>query len=304
MGSSDREPKAIEIITRIPRLPSRPEDAHKGMFGHALLVGGVHGMTGAVTIAGLAALRVGAGLVTLAVPMSGQPIVAAANPCAMTLGLAEDGDGRLIPPALALLQTRMRPGTILGIGPGLGRSQTSDEIAVTLFKSWTATALFDADALNALASSDVWRTMFTDEHAPVPFPRIMTPHPGEWSRLCGVPASDTDQQRDAAHRLAARLGVVIVLKGNRTLVTDGSKSYVNTTGNPSLAVGGSGDALSGIITGLVCQGLPAFQAAVLGVHLHGLAGDLAHRELGTPSTLATDLINSLPAAFRGLSRGS
>jgi len=129
-------------------------------------------------------------------------------------------------------------------------------------------------------------------------PRILTPHPGEWARLTNVKADEFDQQQQAAVELAKHTGMVIVLKSHQTLVTDGTSQYRNTTGNPSLAVGGSGDVLTGIIVAMVCQGLPAFQAASLAVYLHGLAGDLAHAHLGTPSTLGTDLIEFLPAAFR------
>ena len=290
----------LEVVDRIPRLPPRPREAHKGMFGHALLVGGSLGMSGAIAIAGAAALRGGAGLVTLAVPSGSQTIVAANQPCAMTVALPEDTHGCLAQPAGEWLRRRMRLGTVLGMGPGLGRSPASDAITAQLFESWEEAAVFDADALNALAESEVWLGMIAGARGPSARPRILTPHPGEWSRLSGVASSDREGQIAAAAALAAKAHVVIVLKGAATFVTDGRRGFVNRTGNPSMAVGGSGDALTGLITALLCQGLQSFDATVLGVALHGLAGDIAHRTLRTPSTLPTDWLHSLPAAFREL----
>jgi len=130
--------------------------------------------------------------------------------------------------------------------------------------------------------------------------RILTPHPGEWERLSGVKAKDRAGQIVAAHDFAARTKCIVLLKGNQSLITNGEESFTNATGNASMAVGGSGDCLTGIIAALICQGMNGMDAARLGAHLHGLAGDLAHEEIGTPSTLALDLIQFLPAAFRQL----
>ncbi len=275
---------SLQHIETIPRLPPRPENAHKGLYGHALLVGGSLGMTGAILLAGRAALRSGAGLVTLAVPAACQGIAASAIPSAMTLGLDEQMS-RLHDP-------RLKDCT-LAIGPGLGRTACSDRQVAELFVSWEGTAIFDADALNALASV-AWQDL-----KPLG-PRIVTPHPGEWSRLSGTTASDRTSQRLRAIEIARDTGVTICLKGHRTLVTDGRRVYENPTGNPSMAVGGNGDVLTGILTAIVCQKLAPFEATQLAVYLHGLSGDIAHQRLGTPSTLPEDLLEDLPKAFQML----
>lgn len=278
------------LVLSLPTLPKRKLDSHKGEFGHAFLIGGSIHMPGAITLATLAALRSGAGLTTLAAPQPTLHLALQANPCAMGLPLETTPDGFLTPPNLSKILAKFAPGCVLAIGPGLGREPSQDTIAIELFRQWPGTAVFDADALNALAA--IHSPLITN------FPRILTPHPGEFARLTKVPTSDPVGQQQAAIELAKSQNLVIVLKSHATLVTDGSSSYRNSTGNPSLAVGGSGDCLTGIITALVCQGLCPFDAAVLGVYLQGLAADIAHERLGTPSTLGTDLIDSLPAAFR------
>lgn len=287
-------------VDTLPRLPERPAESHKGMFGHALLVGGARGMTGAITLAGQAALRGGAGLVTLAMPAGCQGWVAPEIPCAMTLGLPETTSGRLSMDAWNPITEFASPGKVLGIGPGLGRCPESDALVAKLFQDWPGPAVFDADALQALAGAEVWRRSL-DPAASAPRlagPRVLTPHPGEWGRLSGAPPSDRAAQIDAAVTFARRLGTIIVLKGHGTIVTDGHRNFRNPTGNPSLAVGGSGDSLTGLIVALGCQQLSPWDASVLGVYLHGLAGDLAHEQLGTPSTLPSDWLQFLPHAFR------
>ena len=278
----------------LPILKTRPEEAHKGDFGHALLVGGGPGMSGAICLATLAALRCGAGRTTVAARSHTRQIVQTTTPCAMTMPLEEVSQGYLAESSAKILLGKYSPGTVLGIGPGLGRESSQDRMVVELFKSWPGTAVFDADALNAISESTFgWNSTATPCGS-----RILTPHPGEWARLSNIQADEPDEQRRLAVELAKRTQSIIVLKGHQTLVTDGQRQYRNTTGNPSLAVGGSGDVLTGMIVALVCQGLTAYDASVLAVYLHGLAGDIAHRQLGTPSTLGTDLIDALPAAFR------
>jgi NAD(P)H-hydrate epimerase len=271
----------MTLVETIPRLPPRPENAHKGLFGHALLAGGSRGMTGAIVLAGHGALRAGAGLVTIATPADCQDIVAASLPCAMTLELD-------LSRSVHDLQEH-----VLAIGPGLGQRAEIQAKVREWYAKWQGPAVFDADALNALATTD-WQTIRTRG------PRVLTPHPGEWSRLSGIPASERELQRDRAIEIARQNQLIIVLKGHQTLVTDGSRLFVNSTGNPSMAVGGSGDVLTGVLAGLICQKLTPFDAAVLAVYLHGRAGDIAHRDLGTPSTLPTDLLQRLPDAFRSL----
>lgn len=256
-----------------------------------MLVGGGPGMAGAITLATLAALRCGAGKTTVAARSHTRQIVQMATPCAMTMPLDEVAQGYLAESASRQIMKKYSLGTVLGIGPGLGTEPNQDRMVVELFKQWPGAAVFDADALNAL--SDLPKGW-----GPTAGPRVLTPHPGEWSRLSNAGADEPSKQEESAKEFAKQSGSIIVLKSHRTLVTDGLRHYRNTTGNPSLAVGGSGDVLTGMIVAMVCQGLEVFDAAVLAVYLHGLAGDIAHAELQTPSTLGTDLIDYLPAAFK------
>ena len=290
------------INQEIPRLPPRALDAHKGSFGHALLIGGATGMTGAISIAGIACLRIGAGLVTLGIPQCSHIVVASFDPNYMTLPLPCDSDGRLNSDAEIALSLLLNRASCVAIGPGLGRSDASDRVVASLFQNFEGPLLLDADGLNALSESKFWQEIVRGTIPPINRLRILTPHPGEWARLCGVSAKDRAGQVAAANDLAARTKCIVLLKGNQTLITNGKDSFINSTGNASMAVGGSGDCLTGILAALVCQGMDGMDAVRLGAHLHGLAGDLAHEELGTPSTLATDLIRYLPAAFRKLGR--
>jgi len=273
----------------LPILPPRRPDAHKGDFGTALIVGGSRGMAGAVALAGMAALRGGAGLVRLAVPNACLDTVAAFEPCYMTVPLPNDDDGRIAPNASPRLRELSDSATIVACGPGLGRSPGLDRIVAELYRNTAKPAVFDADALNALADQP-------DVLEQAGGPRILTPHPGEFARLIGKKL-DGDARADAAVALAARCRAVVVLKGHRTLIADGRRRAFNNTGNPGMATGGSGDVLTGLIAALACQGLEPFDAARLGVHLHGLAGDLAVDEVGQHALIAQDLIDFICEAF-------
>jgi NAD(P)H-hydrate epimerase len=273
----------------LPRLPPRKPDAHKGDFGLALVVGGSRGMAGAAALAGMAALRGGAGLVRLAVPDAVLETVAGFEPSYMTVPLAADGAGRIAAAAADRIVELAEPATAIACGPGLGRSADLNGLIAQLYQQIDKPMVFDADALNALSTQP-------DVLAHPGGPRVLTPHPGEFARLIGKKLA-ADASSDAAAQLAARCGVVIVLKGHRTLVTDGRCHAVNSTGNPGMATGGTGDVLTGLITALLCQRLVPLDAARLGVHLHGLAGDLAADKLGQVSLVARDLISFLPQAF-------
>ena len=275
----------------LPELPPRKPDAHKGDFGSALLVGGSRGMTGAISLAGMAALRGGAGLVKLAVPIASQDVVAGFEPSYMTVGLPADDGGRISLPARDLIAELVGKATAIGCGPGLGRSAELDELVAWMYTEIKQPAVFDADALNALASQ-------MELLAKPGGPRVITPHPGEFQRLIAAKSRlERNELEKAAVDLAARAGIVVLLKGHRTLVTDRRRHAHNTTGNPGMATGGTGDVLTGLITALLCQGLSAFDAARLGAHIHGLAGDLAAQELGEASLIASDLVKWLPTAF-------
>lgn len=280
----------------LPLLPVRRPDSHKGDYGRCLLIGGSRGMTGAITLAGVAALRSGAGLVQLAVPDTCQPIVAGYEPSCMTLALPSDEQGQIAHPAQSTLGPRLAWATVAAIGPGLGRSPDLDALVRWLYTTVAAPLVVDADALNALADQQ-------ELLVAAPGPRILTPHPGEFQRLvaaAGPFARAAAEPR--ARELAARVGGVVVLKGHRTYITDGSRAATNGTGNPGLATGGTGDVLTGVIAALLGQGLSPFDAAVLGAHVHGLAGDIAVAELGQVSLMASDLPRYLPAAFRTLTQ--
>ena len=283
-----------------PMLPERMSNAHKGSFGHAFLIGGATGMTGAIAIAGMACLRTGAGLVTLGIPACSQAVVASLDPNYMTLPLPCDSEGRLEAGATDKMSELLRSATCAAIGPGLGRSEHSDTLVADLFATHSGMLIIDADGLNALSVSNIWKRLVNGETSRDVAPRILTPHPGEWERLSGTPSSDRAGQIESAKRLATQSNCIILLKGHETFMTNGAESFINSTGNPSMAAGGNGDCLTGIIAALVCQGMSGMDAVRLGAHLHGLAGDLAHAELATPSTLATDLIRFLPQAFRDL----
>lgn len=280
----------------LPRLPPRALDAHKGTFGTALIVGGSRGMTGAVALAGMAALRGGAGLVRLAVAARCLDVVAGFEPSYMTAPLADDADGRIDASAYDRIAELAATATAVAIGPGLGRSEGLNRLVGRLFQELRNPMVVDADALNALSIAPEQLTRAGG-------PRILTPHPGEFARLSGRKLEGDDRQR-AAMELAARCGVVIVLKGPHTLVTNGRRQSHNTTGNPGMATGGSGDSLTGLITSLLCQGLDPYDAARLGVYLHGLAGDLAAKELGQVSLIASDLVRLLPKAFLAYQAGA
>jgi ADP-dependent NAD(P)H-hydrate dehydratase len=279
----------------LPNLPPRAPDSHKGDFGRALLVGGSRGMSGAVSLAGMAALRSGAGLVTLAVPDPILEVVAAFEPAYMTVPLACDRAGRIAWSATERVEELADAATSVGCGPGLGRSDPLTRLVQWIYQHVSRPLVVDADGLNALAAA-------SDGLSRPGGPRILTPHPGELRRLVGADhqGATTPQLREHAIRLAAEHQIVVVLKGHQTLITDGTRCSQNQTGNPGMATGGTGDVLTGVITALVGQGLEPFDAARLGAHVHGLAGDLAAAQLGQISMIASDLVNFLPAAFRSL----
>lgn len=252
-------------------------------------------MSGAIALAGMATLRSGAGLVRLAVPDVCLDVVAAFEPSYMTAALPSDGEGRIGLEAAARLKVLAASADCVACGPGLGQSAALSDLVVDLYSSLKKSLVLDADALNALASRP-------EVLAQPGGPRVLTPHPGEFRRLVGDAEGrlSPDELARQADGLAARCGIVIVLKGHRTLVTDGQRHARNDTGNPGMATGGSGDVLTGIITALICQKLPPAEAARLGVHIHGLAGDLAAESLGQISLIASDLVRFLPAAFQRL----
>ncbi len=251
-------------------------------------------MSGAACLSGLAALRGGAGLVAVAVPAGIQTIVAAAEPSYMTVSLTEDADGRISRLAAAEILSRAETATAVAIGPGWGKSADLRELAYIVYTQIERPLVVDADALNALAASPAGFPK-----APPGVPRILTPHPGEFARLRATETKLVQHDREAlAVDFARQHGVIVVLKGHGTVITDGEKVAINTTGNSGMATGGSGDVLTGLVAALLAQGMAPFCAAHLAVYLHGLAGDLAAADLSKPGLIASDLPRYLGKAWR------
>lgn len=274
----------------LPRLPTRVADSHKGDYGHALLIGGSRGMSGAIALTGMASLRTGAGLVSVVAPASSAATVAGYSPCMMVLPAAEDASGRLSLAAYDQMETLLVKARCIAIGPGLGQSRELQQLICRLLRKSTCPVVLDADGLNNLAQSGRW-PLHGDQRL------VLTPHPGEWARLQGGLANERQQQCQRAVEYAVRHHFTVVLKGHRTFITDGQTAVVNTSGTPAMAVGGSGDVLTGVIAGLICQGLTPRDASHLGVYAHGLAGELAQSALGSHVVLPTDLIDFLGRAL-------
>lgn len=286
----------MRMIDTLPSAPVRPVDAHKGTFGRVLVIGGSRGMSGAPSLAGLGALRGGAGLVYVAVPSEILPIVAAIEPSYLTIPLATDEEhGCLSTDGLTGLRTACEGKDAVALGPGLGQSRGVAAIVNSLFTELPQPMVVDADALNALAASGGAGRLASSAAGL----RILTPHPGEFARLIGSDIATVQSQRaKLAAEFAATHGVIVLLKGQGTIITDGDRVAINRTGNPGMATGGSGDVLTGLIAALLAQGMPAFQAAQVGAHLHGLAGDLAAAELSQPGLIASDLPKFLTQAWQ------
>lgn len=279
-------------MTDLPKLPPRSADSNKGTFGRVLIVAGSRGMSGAGVLCARAALRGGAGLVRLATPAEVLPIVAAANPNYLTAGLPQNDNGQLGAAARTAVVKLARANDVTAVGPGLGSGPGVRLVVEVLLRESQRPLVIDADGLNVLRQR-------TEQLKGRAAGTILTPHPGEFARLldCDVPTVRA-RRRELAVRFAREHGVVLLLKGHGTIVTDGQRVYCNTTGNPGMATGGTGDVLTGLIAGLVGQGLEAFAAAQLGSYLHGRAGDLAARDLGEVSLVASDLLDYLPRALR------
>ena len=278
----------LEAVQIRQLLPVRPRFSHKGDFGRVLLVCGSVGFTGAAALAARAALRTGAGLITGATPRQVWPIVAAKLDEPMVMPMAEDKAGRLsLQAAPALVQLLAKADACL-IGPGLGRSEELDALVAALVGEARCPVVLDADGINAMAGH-------IDRLREAACPLILTPHDGEFLRLspgAALPPADFDTRADRAMMLARRLGAVVLLKGYRTAITDGTRLYRNETGNPGMATGGSGDVLAGMLVSLLGQGLAPLEAAAAAAWLHGAAGDRCAAERGEYGMTPSDLIDA------------
>ncbi len=285
----------MQKIIDIPKLQPRPADGHKGTFGKICIVGGSIGFSGAPVLAGRAALRSGAGLVRVAVPQSILAIAAGLEPCYTTIPLADDSDGRISAEAAAILIEQTKDNDVFAFGMGAGVCAGVQETLSQLLKVPSLRLVIDADGLNTLCRFSGKGGWIDQKKADV----VLTPHPGEAKRLWdAVFRKPMPEDRiKQAMQLVQHTGCIVVLKGAGTVVSDGQKTYINTTGNPGMATAGCGDVLTGIIAALAGQGLSLFDASVLGVYVHGLAGDVAAKTKGQISLIATDIIEALPQAF-------
>lgn len=293
----------IERINDVPMIPARRPDGHKGTFGHVLIIGGSQGMIGAVALAARAALRGGAGLVTFAAPRTVQQTIASLVPCATSVPLSCDESGRIDARAVREALDAAAVCDVLAVGPGMGQGLHQQNLVRAILEQDKPVVL-DADGLNNLDKIDDWA-------AARRCPLVLTPHPGEFARLTDKSVAKVQADRMASAIDAARFWMdvralqapplALVLKGAGTVVTDGRRVYVNPSGNPGMATGGTGDVLTGLIAALIGQGVPLFDAACLGANVHGVAGDLAANQLGQVSLIASDLLDYLPAALKQVS---
>jgi NAD(P)H-hydrate epimerase len=286
-------------------LSPRALDAHKGDFGRVLVVAGSREMPGAAALCGLAALRSGAGLATVATVRSALPIVAGHSPCYTLCGLEEDADGRALAENAARLLERGLRADAWALGPGLGLTPDVEQLVCELYRRVTAPMVVDADALNALAAHP--------EVLGAPGgPRIFTPHAGEFARVTGETlAADLPTRAAQAARFVRRceadLGrcvgaqpIVVLVKGRFTLIVEAERYAINRTGNPGMATGGVGDCLTGMLAALMGQRFSPWEAGRLAAHVHGAAGDAAAAELGQTALIAADLLAQLPAAWQAM----
>jgi NAD(P)H-hydrate epimerase len=288
----------------------RAAESNKGNYGHVLVVGGAAGKAGSVAMAGMAALRAGAGLATVATAKSALPTVAGFHPELMTEPLGETRDGTISAHAGTRLDALAKGKSVVAIGPGISRVPETSELVRTLVGKSEIPLVLDADGLNAFEGR-------TDELSGKGRVLVITPHPGEMARLCGCTIAEVQKDRlGVARRFARAHEVIVVLKGHRTLVVapDG-EAWVNTTGNPGMSTGGTGDILTGIVAGLLAQNViaqnmntqnpnAALLAVCAAVHLHGLSGDVMRETVGEHSLVATDLLQGLPEAFRRAQRSA
>lgn len=300
-GAIEAEAIAVELTS--PKevkawLPEYSRNAHKGTRGKVLVAAGSRGMTGAAALAGEAALRTGAGLVTVAAPASSQPVVAALRPEFMTLPFPESERGGFAKAAAEPFLERAARADALAVGPGLGADPEVQAFVRQVVAGSPAPLVLDADALKAFSGR-------LELLADAPVPLILTPHPGEMANLLGLSVEAVQSDRLGAVRKAAEMTkAVVLLKGAYTLVAEpGGAVWINPTGNRALGTGGSGDVLTGIIAGLLAQGMGAPEAATVGAYMHGLAGDRLAERMGDDGVLAGDLARELPRVQHDLRQG-
>ena len=277
----------LDHIAVLNELPDRPADSHKGDYGKILLICGSRGYTGAAALSAMGSLRIGAGLVYIAVPESIYQIEAIKLLEPIVLPLPDENGTISVLAKKQLLQLLEGKNAVL-IGPGLGCSQGVTAAVKLVLENYDGPVVLDADGINAVSQH---KDLLRERTAPT----ILTPHEGEFARLSDTACTDRIAK---AREFAEEFGCIMLLKGNRTVITDGESVFINTTGNPGMAVGGCGDVLAGMITGLLGQGLEPLKAAACAAWLHGAAGDICAQEIGQYGMLPSDMVQVLPRLLK------
>ncbi len=286
----------LQTVGALPQLPPRALESHKGTFGRVLVVGGSRAMPGSISLTANGAYRAGAGLVRILCPASAQPIAIMQAPCATSVLGDETESGHFALSSRRQLFVQAAEHDVLAMGPGMGLAPACAQLVKAAIAEIDKPLVLDAAGLTCLA--------WLGSVPKVAGPLVITPHPGEARHLLEAfglrvdLTGDPESRKAVASVLANHLGCVVALKGARTVVTDGRQLYVNSTGNPGLATGGTGDVLTGVIAALIGQKFPPFEATVLGSYLHGLAGDIGAERLGQYSLMASDLLDLLPEAMQ------
>lgn len=295
IGETLNERRNIQVPDKIKSiLPKRNKDSHKGTYGRVGIIAGKRGMTGAAYLSTMAALRTGSGLVYAIVPDSISEILSIKLIEAIVKPVCDRQKGHFIVDSFKEIAEIIKDMDAIAIGPGIGVDEETVQVVRSILLNYEKTVVLDADGLNCL--SEMGLDILYERRGDT----IITPHPGEMARLIGVNTGEIQKRRiEYSDELSNRYNITVVLKGNGTIVISPNREvYINTTGNPGMATAGSGDVLTGIIISLVGQNIRPYEAAVLGVYLHGLAGDLAKTEKGEYGMIARDILNNIPDSIR------
>lgn len=288
-----------KIKIRVPQfikdmLPERDKDTHKGTYGRVGVIAGSRGMTGAPYLTSMACLRAGSGLVYTIVPEGISSILAVKLVEAIIKPVSDKNTGAFTLDSIAEIEKIIEDMDVLAIGPGMGIDEERVELVKHILLNFNGPVVLDADGLNCI--SKVGLNIFNKRR----FPTVITPHPGEFSRLLGVSTKEIQDNRvEYAKYVSTNYGIITVLKGANTVVSNPKgEVYINTTGNPGMATAGSGDVLTGVITSFIGQGIDSYKASILGVYCHGLAGDIAKEEKGEYGMIARDILESIPSSIK------
>ncbi len=288
-----------KIKIRVPQfikdmLPERDKDTHKGTYGRVGVIAGSRGMTGAPYLTSMACLRAGSGLVYTIVPEGISSILAVKLVEAIIKPVFDKNTGAFTLDSIAEIEKIIEDMDVLAIGPGMGIDEERVELVKHILLNFNGPVVLDADGLNCI--SKVGLNIFNKRR----FPTVITPHPGEFSRLLGISTKEIQDNRvEYAKYVSTNYGIVTVLKGANTVVSSPKgEVYINTTGNPGMATAGSGDVLTGVITSFIGQGIDSYKASILGVYCHGLAGDIAKEEKGEYGMIARDILESIPSSIK------